>query len=72
MQNALADAVSTVNAHAGETRVRLRFSDDPDELDFVANSAMMRNNAFEFQAGFATYGGSVEEISEIRAEIIGR
>jgi hypothetical protein len=71
LQRAVANAVTLVNSNSGQTCVRLRFSDDSPEIDFVANAARCDRGNFEFQAGFETYGGSVEELSDIRAEIIG-
>ena len=68
--SAIADAVEVVNAHAGQTRVLLTFSDDPQELDFVANSARLDGAAFVFQAGVDSYSGSVEELLDIRTEVI--
>lgn len=70
LQRAVRSAVSLVNSHAGQTWVHLRFSDDSGDVDFVANAARISDGRFEFQAGFETYGGSVHELSEIRAEVI--
>jgi len=72
LRRAVAHAVDLVNSHSGQTCVRLRFSGDPAEIDFVANAARMKDEAFEFQAGFETYGGRLEELSDIRAELIRR
>ena len=72
LRRAVAQAVDLVNSHSGQTSVRLRFASDPADIDFVANSARLRGGLFEFQSGFETYGGSVEELSEIKAELIGR
>ncbi|MFQ5806899.1 MAG: hypothetical protein ACE5I3_10660 [Phycisphaerae bacterium] len=71
LRRAVAQAVDLVNSHSGETSVQLRFAGDRSELDFVANSARLQGAIFEFQAGFETYGGSVEELSEIKTEVIG-
>jgi len=68
---AVARAVDVVNSHAGQTTVRLRFEGEPYDLDFVANAARLQNGRFEFQAGIETYAGSVEELAEIKTEIIG-
>jgi hypothetical protein len=73
LQRAVMDAVNLVNTHSGQTSVRLLFnSDEMPELDFVANSAVLRGQQFEFTAGFETYGGSIEELLDIRAEVIDR
>lgn len=68
---AVRDAVKLVNLHAGQTCVRLRFADDPSEIDFVANAARLGEGWFEFQAGFETYSGSFAELADIRTEVIG-
>ena len=70
LHRAVANAVNLVNSHSGHTCVRLRFCDEPSEIDFVANSASIEGATFEFQAGFETYGGSLEELSDIRTEVI--
>ena len=70
MQQAVTDAVALVNTQPGNTCIRLRFADDPYELDFVANAAHLLDGRFEFKAGFETYGGGVDELSDIRAEVI--
>jgi hypothetical protein len=72
LRRAVMQAVDLVNSHSGKTSVHLRFADDPAAIDFVANSARMQGGKFEFQAGFETYAGSVEELSDIRTEVIGR
>lgn len=71
LRRAVAQAVDLVNTHSGQTSVHLRFADDPAAIDFVANAAHLQGAKFEFQAGFETYGGSVEELSEIKTEVIG-
>jgi hypothetical protein len=71
LRRAVAQAVDLVNTHSGQTSVHLRFTDDPAAIDFVANAARLQGAKFEFQAGFETYGGSVEELSEIKTEVIG-
>lgn len=70
LRRAVASAVDLVNSHSGQTCVRLRFTGEPSEVNFVANSARLRGVTFEFQAGFETYGGSVEELSDISTEVI--
>ena len=72
LRRAVMQAVELVNTHAGQTSVSLRFADDPADVNFVANSARLQGITFEFQAGFETYGGSVEELSDIKTEVIGR
>lgn len=72
MTQAVESAVDLVNTHSGLACVHLRFADDLDEIDFVANSASFQNGQFQFQAGFDTYGGSVTELSDIRTELIAR
>lgn len=67
---AVNEAVKVVNANAGKTCVHLQFAGDPSGLDFVANSATVHGGSFEFQAGFETYGGSVEELAGVRADVI--
>jgi len=70
VQSAVASAVDLVNRNAGQTYVHLRFADDPAEVDFVANAASFAGGRFEFKAGFETYGGSVDELADVRAELI--
>jgi hypothetical protein len=70
LRRAVADAVRLVNSHSGRACVSLRFSEDPAEINFVANAARMQGEAFEFQAGFETYGGKLDELSGIRTELI--
>ena len=72
IRKAVLQAISDVNAQPGQTSVHLRFNDDPLDVDFVANSASMQGAAFEFQAGFETYGGSIDELSDIKTETIRR
>lgn len=72
LNQAVRQAVELVNLHGGHTSVKLRFSDDPNSLDFIANSAKLQGPLFEFNAGFETYGGRVDELSEIRFEVIDR
>lgn len=72
LDQAVRQAVDLVNSHAGQTSVHLLFNDDPTELDFIANSARLQGPLFEFKAGFETYGGRVDELSDIRFEIIDR
>lgn len=67
---AVHEAVNTVNTHAGETCVRVRFANDPHEIDFIANAARLIDGAFEFQAGFETLAGKLDEIESIRTEPI--
>jgi hypothetical protein len=73
LQSAVADAVNLVNAHSGQASVHLRFnSDDFAEVDLVANSATLQGDHFSFTAGFETVGGTLAELADIRAEVIGR
>jgi hypothetical protein len=72
LRRAVAEAIALVNSHSGHTSVHLRFVNDPSEIDFIANSGRLQGTAFEFQAGFETYAGSVDELSEIKTEVIGR
>jgi len=72
LMQAVETAVDVVNTHSGLACVHLRFAEDIDEVDFVANSASLQNGYFKFQAGFDTYGGNVAELSDIRTEIIAR
>jgi hypothetical protein len=71
LHHAVVRAVDVVNSHSGHTTVHLRFAEDLADVDFVANSAKLHGVTFEFQAGFETYGGSVDELSEIKTEVIG-
>ena len=71
LRRAIAQAVDLVNSHSGQASVHLRFANDPSAIDFIANSARLQEGRFEFQAGFETYGGSLEELSEISTEVIG-
>ena len=70
LRTAVEQAVNVVIAHAGQTTVHLRFSGDPGGVDFVANAARIQGASFEFQSGFDTYGGSVDELSDIKTEVI--
>jgi len=72
LKTAIVDAVDMVNSHAGQTRVLMRFVDDPTGYDFIANAARIHGGLFEFQAGFDSYSGSLDELSEIKAELIKR
>jgi hypothetical protein len=72
LRRAVMQAVDLVNAHSGQTSVHLRFANEPVDIDFVANSARIQGEKFEFQAGFETYGGTVAELSDIKTEVIGR
>ncbi len=71
LRRAIAEAVDVVNSHSGQTSVHLRFVNDPSEIDFIANSGRLQGGIFEFQAGFETYGGSVDDLSEIKTEVLG-
>ncbi len=72
LRKAVTDAVDLVNSHSGAASVRLEFnSETAPPLDFVANSGSVEGEHFTFTAGFETYGGSVEELKGIRAELIG-
>lgn len=70
LRHAVDQAVKVVNAHQGETCVHVTFAGEP-EIDFVANSARLDGEAFEFRAGFETLAGRVAEVAAIRAEVIG-
>lgn len=67
LNSAVAEAVSLVNRHSGETSIHLCFADDPAGIDFIANAARLDNGRFEFQAGFETYGGAIDELANIEA-----
>ncbi len=72
LRKAVTDAVDLVNSHSGAASVRLEFnSETVPPVDFVANSGSVDGGHFTFTAGFETYGGSVEELKGIRAELIG-
>ncbi len=69
----VANAVKLVNDHAGLAAVRLRFqSPELSEVDFVANSASLKGDRFSFVAGIDTFDGTVSELAEIEAAVIGR
>lgn len=70
MHRVVRDVVDKVNANSGLTCVRLRFADDQTEIDFVANAAQLTQGRFEFQAGFETYGGAIDELEDVHAEVI--
>ncbi|MCH7872603.1 MAG: hypothetical protein IID33_12970 [Planctomycetes bacterium] len=72
LRKAVTDAVDLVNSHSGAASVRLEFnSETVPPIDFVANSGSFEGENFIFTAGFETYGGSMEELKNIRAELIG-
>lgn len=66
------DVVRMVNENSGQTSVRLRYCDDCDEINFVANSARFDGGSFEFVAGFETYCGKVADIADVSANVIAR
>jgi hypothetical protein len=72
MRRQVDHAVNTVNTHQGETCVYLQFEDDAQEIDFMASSARMEGESFEFSSGCETLRGSLGEVRAIRAEIICR
>ena len=48
LERAVADAVSLVNAHSGQTSVTLRFhSAEFGEVDFIAHTASLKGDRFE-------------------------
>ncbi|MGE0479257.1 MAG: hypothetical protein AB7Q17_02175 [Phycisphaerae bacterium] len=69
---AVADAVRLVNQHSGRMCIQLRYCDDPTTIDFVANRAQLNGGDFEFVAGFETYAGRIDDVADIRAELISR
>ena len=72
LRKAVTDAVELVNSHSGAASVRLEFnSESVPPIHFVANSGSFEGENFVFTAGFETYGGSVDELKDIRAELIG-
>ncbi|RMF81447.1 MAG: hypothetical protein D6744_07185 [Planctomycetota bacterium] len=70
VRTAVERAVNSVNSHSGETCVRVRFADDPQEIDFIARSAKFQDGHFEFQAGIETLAGDIDEVREITTELI--
>jgi hypothetical protein len=71
LSRAVAEAVNVVNSHQGETTVWLRFAEsETEEFDFVANAAKLTGNSFEFMAGYDTFAGTVDELKEIRVQVI--
>lgn len=65
----VADAVQLVNNHAGRASVHLCFKGE-SEIDFIANSARLDGEAFSFEAGYESFSGSLDEIANIRTELI--
>lgn len=72
LNNVIRDVVRMVNENSGQTSVRLRYCDDCDDINFVANSARLDGCSFEFVAGFETYCGTVEDLADLSANVIGR
>ena len=72
LTRSVSDAVSMVNEHAGAACVRLWFADDPAEIDFVASSASLAGDQFQFRSGFETYAGVVGDLRQIKVDVIGR
>lgn len=71
LEQAVADAVNLVNAHSGQTSVRLRFhSAEFGEVDFIAHTASLKGDRFEFSSGFETFDGRLDELAHIKAEVI--
>lgn len=68
----VSNAVTLVNQHAGAACVRLQFTDDPIELDFIASSASISGDEFQFRSGFETYSGNVSDLKHCKVEVIGR
>jgi hypothetical protein len=73
LERAVADAVDLVNAHAGRACVRLRFrnSGECGNVALLANSATLQGDRFSFRAGFETVDGTIAELADISAELIG-
>jgi len=71
LRRSVMDAIKLVNTHSGRATVSLRFNDEASDVDFVANSARVEGERFVFQAGFETYAGDIEDLTSIRAELIG-
>ena len=69
IRSAVANAVDLVNANAGRATVHLLFHGEP-ELDFVANAARLEGDIFKFEAGIEAFSGTVDELAEIRAELV--
>lgn len=65
----IADAVQLVNDHAGRATVHLLFKGE-SEIDFIANAARLEGEAFSFEAGFESFSGSLDEVGDIRTEVI--
>ena len=65
----IADAVELVNSHAGRATVHLLFKGE-SEIDFVANAARLDGEVFSFEAGFEQFSGHLEEVGDIRTELI--
>jgi hypothetical protein len=68
LHRAVADAVDLVNAKPGLTYVRLRFAEDPSEVEVLANSASLNGESFAFSTGFETLSGELTELAGIRTE----
>jgi hypothetical protein len=67
----LSAAVNLVNSHSGSACIHLLFNGDGEPIDFIANRAELRGDAFSFTSGFDTLGGSLRELAGIKAELIG-
>lgn len=71
LRKAVVDAVSLVNSHSGKAAVTLRYNADDYPIDFVANSGTFQGDRFVFTAGFEQYRGTLDQLADIRAELIG-
>ncbi len=69
LKRALNEAVEMVNGHSGATTVRLEYDGSPP-IDFVANSGSFEGESFVFTAGFETYGGTLDQLRDVRARLI--
>lgn len=69
LKKALNEAVRLVNGHSGATTVRLEYDGAPP-IDFVANSGSFEGENFVFTAGFETYGGTLDQLRNVRAQLI--
>lgn len=70
LRKAVVDAVSLVNTHSGQAAVTLRYNADDYPVDFVANSGAFQGDKFVFTAGFEQYAGTLDQLADIRAELI--
>lgn len=72
LRTSVEDAIKLVNLHSGQANVRLWFNSVQPPFDFIANSGALQGDNFVFTAGFETIEGRINDLREIRAELINR